>query len=191
MTQFVTEQFINFCVLVLEQAVERAPYKTGKLRRSGKVEFTIGRNVRPVAHVELNEGRDYYKDGTFQIVQTANYFRTSARRIEAEISFERIWTAEDKDEEDKRDDPAGRDIALWTHEELLPWVSRPKSAGQRGYYFARQAGIWPKSTGPKYLELAGKFYSYKLSGMLRDATTQAIKVYNKKHGARIRRRRIV
>ena len=43
----------------------------------------------------------------------------------------------------------GKDIALWAHENLLPWVPRPKPSDLKGVPVATK-----KFTGPKYLENA-------------------------------------
>jgi len=166
---YISRDLIDFCVNVLHMAVSIAPYETGELRRSGQVNFYLGRGRTSTLVADVDAGAD----GNFTVNKLVDSIRQVSNRIEAEISFERT---------DK-----GIDIALWAHEDLLPWVPRPKRESQKGRWHARQVGIEPKSTGPKYLERAVNEHKRLLMGIMERATTRAIQEYNKIHGTRIRR----
>ncbi len=130
---------------LLAHAQPRVPYypggkygkaSTGKLRKSGRA--WIRRSDRRSMVIARGQ-----VDGTVQADVsriTAAWVgrgRSLARFFQGNVSYSRI----SKD---------GRDIALWTHEQLLPFEERPlkKEAKYRNLYFARGA-----NTGPKYLEL--------------------------------------
>jgi len=164
LVEYISKELIDFCIYVLREAVERCPYEKGELRGSGQVNFYLGtgRTSHLIADVEADSS------GNFTVNRLVDTIRKVANRIEAEISFERI---------DK-----GIDIALWTHEDLLPWVPRPKRESQKGRWFARQVG-----TGPKYLSGPVSENRFRIQGLMEKATKRAIKEYNQKHGTRIRR----
>ena len=86
----------------------------------------------------------------------ANVSRYS-KRISLQLSFER---------EDK-----GKDIALWTHEELLPF---PKAT--KGQWYARKEG-----TGPKYLENAWNVHRHEMIARLLQAKKKAEQDFKNKH----------
>ena len=171
LTQYVSEELIAFCVEVLDMAVSIAPYETGELRSSGQVNFYVGggHTSALIAEVEADSS------GGYKVKKLVDSINRPASKIEAEISFEKV---------DK-----GIDIALWAHEDLLPWINRPKRGDQIGKWYARQPGPEPKSTGPKYLSRAVDEYRPKLTGLMETATVKAIQEYNRKHGTRVRRGR--
>jgi hypothetical protein len=166
LVEYISRDLIDFCVRVLSEAVKRCPYETGELRSSGQVNFYLGsgRTSTLVADTDADAS------GNFTVNKLTDSIRQVSNRIEAEISFERT---------DK-----GIDIALWTHEDLLPWVPRPKGASQKGKWYARQPG-----TGPKYLESAVNENRFRVSSLMEKATKRAIQEYNRRHGTRTRRGR--
>jgi len=170
LTLYVSEELISFCIKVLDMAVSIAPYETGALRSSGQANLYLGgqRTSTLAATVDADSS------GNYSIQKHMDAVRRPSKRIEAEISFERI---------DK-----GIDIALWAHEDLLPWIARPKRGSQIGKWYARHPGEYPKSTGPKYLSRAVGEYQGKLKGMMERATKKAIQEYNRKYGTSIRRK---
>lgn len=169
LTEYISEGLIELCISTLSLAVSIAPYETGELRSSGQVNFYLGRGgtSRLIADVDADS------EGNFTINQLETSIKTAVSRIEAEISFERT---------DK-----GLDIALWAHEDLLPWTPRPKRESQKGKWYARQPGLEPKSTGPKYLERAVGEHKNRVQGIMESATKRAIREYNRIHSSRVRR----
>ena len=118
---------------LLAHAQPRVPYETGQLRESGRAVLRAGTSAGKV----VASGN---KDGT--IVANLGLFKNAdlkkARSFRVDIGY-------------RRTNDKGEDIALWTHEDLLPHDERPSEAQKRGSgrSWARQTG-----TGPKYLELA-------------------------------------
>lgn len=126
----------------------------GKLRESGRASilFGGGKRVKDVATGRKDGGVNVNLGGIIG-VKTAN-------DVEARVSYYRV-----NDE--------GDDIALWAHEDLLPYISRPggrKPEELRGYFVARRPG-----TGPKYLEGAWlKNKGYYLSYLKRTINNQIL-----------------
>jgi hypothetical protein len=164
---------------MLEMAVEIAPYRTGELRESGVVDAFVGsgRTSMLIADVDAD------KSGSFTVNQKVKSLTRPYARIETEISFKR---------EGEVKDPEGNiialDIALWAHEDLLPYAPRPKRESLKDYYVATKKGVLPKSTGPKYLSRAVDQYKHRIQGLMEEATEEAIRKYNAKYGGKARRR---
>ena len=122
---------------LLAYALPRTPYDTGQLRASGTASvttsfyqrFIVGRasSVFPHETVEADLGR----------INT-NIVKGMRRkgRIFGNVSF-------------RRTNEEGKDIAVWAHEVLLPYIPRPKPAHLLGVPVATKP-----YTGPKYLENA-------------------------------------
>ena len=154
---------IYWTTKMLLQAAQRAPIATGELRESGTVNIYAGGQSHLTAEVSAAKA-----DGSVVVKQNMDVISRNYTRLEAEISFYRV---------DK-----GMDIALWTHEQLLPWVPRPKTDSQKGKFYARTPGEWPQATGPKYLSKAVDFYNPDLWKDIRGATGRVIRRYNSIHG---------
>ncbi len=118
---------------ILEHAVPLTPWESGQLRRSGTVTLEVGNKRFEIAH-----GR---KSGS--VKTTGRFNRLSPRKLGrwikrnpkagAVVSFFRLADS----------DEGPRDIAVWTHEDLNPFESRPNPPA------ATKPG-----TGPKYLSRA-------------------------------------
>ena len=109
--------------------------KGGDLRRSGRatVLYRGGKEIADVAH-GTKYGQARVNLNTLKTIKGAY---KKAQTVGSRVTY-------------SRKNAAGLDIALWAHEELLPWVNRPrgmKPEELRGFYIARRKG-----TGPKYLE---------------------------------------
>lgn len=123
---------VGACVIDgLAESQPRVPWDTGELRRSGRAYVKVGTNGRTFA-----KGN---KSGTVGILRQGDPLRfwgwnsmirsvKTNPRIEGRITYNRVKN--------------GRDIALWTHENLNPHDTRPNPPA------ARKPG-----TGPKYLEI--------------------------------------
>jgi hypothetical protein len=112
---------------LLSYSQPRVPYDTGELRESGTVTLLVGGK-------KLFIGRGL-KDGTVRanfsmLSKSSGLVGPSTTKADVVVSYQRI--GEDN-----------LDVALWTHEELLPYESRPLRPAARQPY-----------TGPKYLALA-------------------------------------
>lgn len=120
----------------LAHALPRTPMDTGELRKSGTATVYLGwgrptivgrtSNAEPYDTVVADLGRISSR--------SANFRRMS--KIIGNVSFHRM-------------NDSGQDIAVWTHEDLLPYVPRPKPAHLIGVPVATKP-----YTGPKYLENA-------------------------------------
>ena len=136
MTVTIARTLAGVAVDLLSTALPRTPIDTGELRESGTASLSIGRKKFIVGTGT--------KQGTVNVDLssiTGNALK-GAKTLSANISFKRF--SMDKGEL--------VDIALWTHETLLPYVDRPDSPA------ARTPG-----TGPKYLEIPfyEKFNTYQ------------------------------
>lgn len=122
---------------LLAHALPRTPYDTGQLRASGTASvttsfyqrFVVGKasSVFPHDIVEADLGRINSK--------TVKGMRRRSK-IFGNVSF-------------RRTNEEGKDIAVWAHEVLLPYVPRPKPVHLLGIPVATKP-----YTGPKYLEFA-------------------------------------
>lgn len=118
---------------ILGYALPMTPWESGKLRESGTVTLEVGSKRFAIAHGSLHGVAE----------QTGRFNRLNARKIGrwlkrkphagAWVSFYRMADS----------DEGPRDIAVWTHENLNPFESRPNPPA------AKQPG-----TGPKYLSRA-------------------------------------
>ena len=109
------------------------PYsESGRLRESGRA-TVLYREGKERVHVGFGK-----KDGGIDIdlgrLKNAQGKVRGSKRISSRVSFH-------------RENELGEDIALWTHEELLPYIRRPKPANLDEVFVATH----PR-TGPKYLE---------------------------------------
>jgi len=140
LTKYIGDELIHLGYEILQDAVLHCPYKTGKLRSSGEVNLIYGssRGGGVAIQAVLAEADS---SGDFMVEKVAEGRATDSKALSIEIQFDR--TGEDEE---------GRslDIALWAHEQLLPyWGPTGMKAKVKGKYFARQPG-----TGPKYLQNA-------------------------------------
>ncbi len=118
---------------LLGYALPMTPYDTGKLRASGRARVILGGKPIIVGRADSSFPHELV-DAQIPVF-TANDVR-GVKKIRSAVYFNR------RNEE-------GKDIALWAHENLLPWVPRPKPPELRGVWVATK-----KFTGPKYLENA-------------------------------------
>ncbi len=104
----------------------------GKLRESGRatVVYREGKEIADVGFGQKNGGVVV----DLSRLKTAKGVFRGAHTIGSRVTFHRT-------------NAKGEDIALWTHEDLLKYVPRPKPIGLMGKFVARHPG-----TGPKYLE---------------------------------------
>lgn len=106
---------------LLQSALPRTPYDTGELRESGRA-FLI---YDGGAEQDVGYGS---KEGTVRTTYNRIRRKDAKHSVSGGVSFFR--TGEE-----------GTDVAVWTHEDLLPYDMRPQKPA------ARKPG-----TGPKYLE---------------------------------------
>jgi len=116
----------------------------GKLRESGRASILLGggKKVKDVA-----TGR---KDGGVNVNLGGLTGIRTANDIEARVSYYRI-------------NSEGDDIALWAHEDLLPYIPRPsgrKPEELQGYFVARREGSGPKFLESPWLQNKGYYLSY-------------------------------
>jgi len=169
-TEHLSAALIDWCYDTLFDAVDACPYETGKLRSSGAVDLIVGTSER-VEDNAISVQAD--SDGGFDLRIHTRSIKKPASRIGAIMYFDR---------QDK-----GLDIALWSHELLLPAANRPspsdrQALGKRVWY-AVQPG-----TGPKYLENAVKKNAPRFDGQMSDAVWKAVRAYNRKHGQKVRKK---
>ena len=114
---------------LLTRVQPRVPYDTGLLRVSGTATVKLGRSTEIVG-----VGKE---DGTVTswLGKITKSKLSGVRTIQGDVSYSRF-------------NDSGKDIAIWTHEELQPFDRRPSSGGIAGIKYARFPG-----TGPKYLEI--------------------------------------
>ena len=129
---------------VLQTALQRVPYDTGKLRESGTLTMDIGGKLIDIARGRRADNRIKYLSGVNKLTpQLSKRLRRRLGTIQAIVHFHRV-----------SDSAEGlRDIAIWTHENLNPHGS----------------GVTPSATkpgtGPKYLESAFKEKAQKWAKM--------------------------
>jgi hypothetical protein len=177
-TEHISRALIDYCSIILNDAIERAPYRTGELRSSGKITIRSGaKQVSGMVFPAVDVRAD--SKGNWELRQHIDSIKRPAALITAEISFEKV------------DD--GKDIALWAHEDLLPYSARPGTAAERRadadrrnmdiVLYATKPG-----TGPKYLEGPFNIHLARMLGTIQAALNTAIELYNSKTGQRVRRR---
>lgn len=178
LTKVVTAHLFAVLTDMLEWAVAIAPYDTGELRRSGVVNaFTKSGTSMLVADTDADAS------GDFTVTQNIKELTRPTPRIQAEISFSRGGSV--KDEEGN---VIAADVALWAHEELLPYSPRPKKESLRDKWVATKPSPIPQATGPKYLSRAVDKYKHRLVRMMDVAKDDAMAIYNAKYaGGRARR----
>jgi len=120
---------------VLQTALPRVPYDTGKLRESGTVTMDLGGKQIDIARGRREDPRIKYLPGMSKLTpQLAKRLRRRLGTIRTIVHFHRVSDSAD----------GLRDIAIWAHENLNPYG----------------AGVAPSATkpgtGPKYLESAFK-----------------------------------
>jgi hypothetical protein len=115
---------------VLSKSLPRTPYDTGKLRKSarGRVHAYGKKRFNRIVAWGTKDGQVEVDTSKIGIKDTLD-----TTYIVGEVSYNRL------------SENGARDIALWTHENIYPFESRPKSPA------ARMPG-----TGPKYLEIPFK-----------------------------------
>jgi hypothetical protein len=133
----------NIAIDLLSRTQPKVPWDTGQLRESGTAYVVYGgRSARVVG-----KGN---RDGTV----TANLSKVRGRIpkgvkfLSANVTYTRY-------------NESGTDIALWTHEDLLPYEARPSTPA------ARKPG-----TGPKYLESTWWENRDKYLGWIQDVFSQ-------------------
>lgn len=127
---------INTGLEVFEKSMRKVPVDTGKLARSGKVAVNDEMYAKGECPSTFNGTKEIGGDTSVAVVKRDQGTTPNAEdkelfnsgKIELEISFQRTG-----------DNDVGLDVALWTHEVLLP--------GGSGPYHARRPG-----TSGKYLE---------------------------------------
>lgn len=141
---------------ILFDAVNRCPYETGMLRRSGRGEVQMGNtgSRKTILYVPTADEEGYFEIKSRPITQqqtmTKHFERHGGGRMRMFFSFSRM-------------NEMGQNIAVWAHEELLPFSSRKRRSdyeeetGRSPLYFATKPG-----TGPKYLDDAIKIHHNEL-----------------------------
>lgn len=125
----------------------RGMRSTGQLRESGTAFLTVngGRETK------VGDGK---RDGSIVAKPSAMTTTQTQGNVKSIIGY--VWYHR----EDK-----GKDVAIWTHESLLPEEGYPSSGNRTpGQFFARTPG-----TGPKYLELAWQENKQRYMRMLDDS----------------------
>jgi len=118
---------------LLGNTLPMTPYDTGKLRASGTAMMNLG--GKPIIVGKADSSFPYeVVDAQIPVITSNDMKRV--KKVSAVVYFNR------RNEE-------GKDIALWAHENLLPWVPRPKPSDLKGVPV-----VTKKFTGPKYLENA-------------------------------------
>lgn len=145
---------------ILFDAVNACPYETGMLRRSARANVIMGYGQSPknILYVPEADDTGYFviksRPITQQNAMAEHFKRKGGRRMRLIYSFTRV-------------NEKGQNIAVWTHEELLPHSSRKRrgkyeeETRRSPIYFATKRG-----TGPKYLEDAIKKYHMELRSAL-------------------------
>jgi len=132
---------IAYCAVdLLAKAQPRVPLDPGKdggrLRKSGTASFMFGWGGASGYAVDIAKGNI---DGSIEVNMNKITGRLAGgkqvKRLDAIIHY-------------FRENEQGEDIALWTHESLMPYEARSAKKPNDDLYYARTAG-----TGPKYLEI--------------------------------------
>ncbi len=170
LTEHLSVVMIDWAAGVLDQSVGECPYETGALRASGGFQLKVGQKgttaggfggpLDKTISVEVPVGKGY--DGTYAINVDTWVVKKPASLLVGLFVYDR--------------QAKGVDIALYTHENLEPYVTRPKTAGQKGTWYASKPG-----TKPKYLEDPINERLPRLRTAMRRATTRAIKIWNAKN----------
>ena len=174
LTELLSVVLIEWAYKTLDEAVRRCPYETGQLRESGAFRLKIGESETVAggwgADTDKTISVTADKSGNYELHKEVWVVKKAARYISGSLSFNRT---------DK-----GLDIARWTHEELNPWVSRPKSEQHIGQWHARHEG-----TGPKYLEEPVQRRKGVLTREVNKAVAKAIRIWNQTHTTKKKGRR--
>lgn len=140
---------------LLSRAMPRTPYESGKLRESGVARIFLGRGPNSGYALDLGIGSaDGTVKGDLSKLKSARLTK-NVTYISGFIGYSRMGYFEEPFTGTKR----LVDVALMTHEELLPYEDRYK----RIPYTARKPG-----TGPKYLELPFLQYKNVYENLLRN-----------------------
>lgn len=153
---------------LLAHAQPRVPYDTGELRESGRATLRAGTGAgRIVAYGNA--------DGT--VKANIGLFKSStlgkARTFRMDVGY-------------KRTGKHGDDVAVWSHETLLPHDERPPEDKKvrGGPKYAKQLG-----TGPKYLEMAFIERSSRYIGFLRSVINSEQIGKDIEHGSKVTKRK--
>lgn len=166
----VSRAMVEIAYDILQEAVIGCPYETGQLRNSGMAEFLIhGVGRRQILQVV---GAD--DSGEFDIWISQRRINKFGKLMTIEISFGR-----EIHRISRAGEPFAADLALWTHEELLPY---PKMG--KGAWYARKPG-----TGPKYLENAFNTFKEYIEEAILNAAIIIEQEYLSKHGELVRKGR--
>jgi hypothetical protein len=139
---------------LLSRAMPRTPYDSGELRESGAARIFLGRSPNFGYALEIGIGA---ADGTVK----GDLSRLKATRLNKSVTFISglIGYSRFGVYEGSYGKKEMVDVALMTHEDLLPYEARSK----RIPYTARKPG-----TGPKYLELPFLQYKNVYENLLRN-----------------------
>lgn len=113
----------NIAIDLLSRSQPKVPWDTGQLRESGKASLIYGGRYSVIVGRGTKEG-----NVKADLSKVKRRVPKNTKFLSANVTYYRV--GED-----------GKDVALWTHEELLPYEARPAKPA------ARKPG-----TGPKYLE---------------------------------------
>lgn len=165
LTELLSVVLIEWAYKTLDEAVRKCPYETGQLRESGAFRLFIGDSGTVAGGWGSDVGKTISvvadKSGNYELRKEVWVVKKAARYLKGALSFNRS---------DK-----GLDIARWTHEELNPWVQRPKDPSQMGKWYARHEG-----TGPKYLEGPIQRRKGVLTREVNKAVNKAVQIWNRK-----------
>ena len=122
------EVVANIVVDLLAHSQPRVPHDSGELKASGRAVVLFGSGGKGGYHKIVGEGTWNHESG---VKANLSGLKGRTRNLNW-ISGNVVYSRENED---------GEDIALWAHEELLPYEARP----------AKPAATKP-GRGPKYLE---------------------------------------
>lgn len=156
----VKKGILNTGIEVFDKSMKRVPVDTGKLARSGKV--TIDDELYAKGECPSTataNGKEQGGETSIAITKKENSMIPNAQdkqtvdsgKIELQISFQRTG-----------DNDVGLDVALWTHETLLPLGSGPQHARRPG-------------TSGKYLEASLNEVSGQLEDLVQQGISEALK----------------
>jgi hypothetical protein len=132
---------------ILFDATNACPYETGMLRRSARGDVQLGSGgLKNILYVSETDEEGYFEIKRRPITQQSSLTKHIAARGSGRMRLSFSFS---------RRNERGENIAVWTHEELLPFSVRKRrgeyeeKTGRSPIYFATKPG-----TGPKYLENA-------------------------------------
>ena len=174
----ISKAYLDIGYDILFDAAAACPYETGALRNSGTMSFVVGMAGRISPALIVKDATPAPND-YFRIVRIGNPIKRIVNRLDIMFSFER---------EDK-----GIDIALYAHEELLPYPPRVVYTQEdmvkfrvmraRGIHLAKGT-TWharQPGTGPKYLENAVNTHIRDVEKMMEEAKEKAMARYVAKY----------